>query len=71
YVIVAKNSVYKEIKANETKMHLLQLKKSLGDERPKMSTENTMVNENVKVKKLIKGLEGEVSFQFVTIGEKS
>ncbi|MFC9446495.1 lipoprotein BA_5634 family protein [Bacillus cereus] len=71
YVIVAKNSVYKEIKANETKMHLLQLKKSLGDERPKMSTDNTMVNENVKVKKLIKGLEGEVSFQFVTIGEKS
>ncbi|MDF9527575.1 MULTISPECIES: lipoprotein BA_5634 family protein [Bacillus cereus group] len=70
YVIVAKNSVYKEIKANETKMHLLQLKKSLGDERPKMSTDNTMVNENVKVKKLIKGLEGEVSFQFVTIGEK-
>ncbi len=36
----------------------------------KMSTDNTMVNENVKVKKLIKGLEGEVSFQFVTIGEK-
>ncbi len=32
-------------------MHLLQLKKSLGDERPKMSTDNTMVNENVKVKK--------------------
>lgn len=71
YVIVAKNSVYKEIKANETKMHLLQFKKSIGDEKPKMSTDNTMVNENVKVKKLIKGLEGEVSFQFVTIGEKS
>ncbi|MFF2880335.1 lipoprotein BA_5634 family protein [Bacillus toyonensis] len=71
YVIVAKNSVYKEIKAKETKMHLLQFKKSLGDEKPKMSTDNTMVNENVKVKKLIKGLEGEVSFQFVTIGEKS
>ncbi|MEC3159241.1 lipoprotein BA_5634 family protein [Bacillus thuringiensis] len=70
YMIVAKNSVYKEIKANEMKMHLLQLKKSLGDERPKMSTDNTMVNENVKVKKLIKGLEGEVSFQFVTIGQK-
>ncbi|EJS76433.1 lipoprotein BA_5634 family protein [Bacillus cereus] len=71
YVIVAKNSVYKEIKANETKMHLLQLKKSLGDEKPKMSTDNTLVNENVKVRKLIKDLEGEVSFQFVTIGEKS
>ena len=71
YVIVAKNSVYKEIKANETKMHLLQFKKSIGDEKPKMSTDNTMINENVKVKKLIKGLEGEVSFQFVTIGEKS
>ncbi|TPV38179.1 lipoprotein BA_5634 family protein [Bacillus dicomae] len=71
YVIVAKNSVYKEIKANETKMHLLQFKKSIGDERPKMSTDNTMVNENVKVKKLIKGLEGEVAFQFVTIGEES
>ncbi|MGW6148179.1 lipoprotein BA_5634 family protein [Bacillus mycoides] len=71
YVIVAQNSVYKEIKANETKMHLLHLKKSLGDEKPKMSTDNTLVNENVKVKKLIKGLEGEVSFQFVTIGEKS
>ncbi|EEL70631.1 lipoprotein BA_5634 family protein [Bacillus mycoides] len=70
YVIVAQNSVYKEIKANETKMHLLHLKKSLGDEKPKMSTDNTLVNENVKVKKLIKGLEGEVSFQFVTIGEK-
>ncbi len=47
------------------------LKKSIGDEKPKMSTDNTMINENVKVKKLIKGLEGEVSFQFVTIGEKS
>ena len=32
-----------------------------------MSTDNTLINENVKVKKLIKGLEGEVSFQFVTI----
>ncbi|KMP27019.1 hypothetical protein TU52_23980 [Bacillus cereus] len=71
YVIVAKNSVYKEIKANETKMHLLQFKKSIGDEKPKMSTDNTMVNENVKVKKLMKGLEGEVSFQFITIGKKS
>lgn len=71
YMIVAKNSVYKEIKANEMKMHLLHLKKSLGDEKPKMSTDNTLVNENVKVKKLIKGLEGKVSFQFVTIGEKS
>ncbi len=71
YVIVAENGVYKEIKANETKMHLLHLKKSLGDEKPKMSTDNTLVNENVKAKKLIKGLEGEVSFQFVTIEEKS
>lgn len=71
YVIVAQNSVYKEIKVNETKMHLLHLKKSLGDEKPKMSTDNTLVNENVKVTRLIKGLEGEVSFQFVTIGEKS
>ncbi|MGE6363456.1 lipoprotein BA_5634 family protein [Bacillus paramycoides] len=71
YVIVAKNSVYKEIKANETKMQLLHLKKSLGDEKPKMSTDNTLINENVKVRNLIKGLEGEVSFQFVTIGEKS
>lgn len=71
YVIVAQNSVYKEIKVNETKMQLLHLKKSLGDEKPKMSTDNTLVNENVKVTRLIKGLEGEVSFQFVTIGEKS
>lgn len=71
YVIVAQNSVYKEIKVNETKMHLLHLKKSLGDEKPKMSTDNTLVNENVKVTRLIKGLEGEVSFQFVTIEEKS
>ncbi|PFN27857.1 lipoprotein BA_5634 family protein [Bacillus cereus] len=71
YVIVSKNSIYKEIKANETKMQLLHLKKSLGDEKPKMSTDNTLVNENVKVRKLIKDLEGEVSFQFVTIGEKS
>ncbi|KAB2441413.1 lipoprotein BA_5634 family protein [Bacillus luti] len=71
YVIVAKNNVYKEIQANETKMQLLHLKKSLGDEKPKMSTDNTLINENVKVNKLIKGLEGEVSFQFVTIGEKS
>ncbi|SCC45025.1 Uncharacterized protein BC10311_03368 [Bacillus wiedmannii] len=70
YVIVSKNDIYKEIKANETKMHLLQFKKTLGDENPKMSTDNTLVNENVKVKKLIKGLEGDVSFQFVTIGEK-
>lgn len=70
YVIVAKNSVYKEIQANETTMQLLHLKKSLGDEKPKMSTDNTLINENVKVNKLIKGLEGEVSFQFVTIGEK-
>ncbi|CAM3949636.1 hypothetical protein BAQ48_19800 [Bacillus luti] len=70
YVIVAKNSVYKEIQANETTMQLLHLKKSIGDEKPKMSTDNTLINENVKVNKLIKGLEGEVSFQFVTIGEK-
>ncbi|MEI5892093.1 hypothetical protein DXB51_23085 [Bacillus cereus] len=70
YVIVAKNSVYKEIQAKETKMQLLHLKKSIGDEKPKMSTDNTLINENVKVNKLIKGLEGEVSFQFVTIGEK-
>ena len=71
YVIVSKNSMYKEIKANETKMHLLHLKKSLGDEKPKMSTDNTLVNENVKVKKLIKDFEGEVSVQFLTIEEKS
>ncbi|MGM2617541.1 lipoprotein BA_5634 family protein, partial [Bacillus cereus group sp. BceL006] len=71
YVIVSKNNVYKEIKANETKMHLLQFKKSIGDEKPKISTDNSLVNEEIKVKKLIKGLEGEVSFQFVTIGEKS
>ena len=30
-MIVAKNSVYKEIKANEMKMHLLHLEKSIGD----------------------------------------
>ncbi|MEK4096949.1 lipoprotein BA_5634 family protein [Bacillus sp. FSL E2-0195] len=71
YVIVSKNNIYKEIKANETKMHLLQLKKSLGDEKPKMSTDNTLVNENVKVRKLIKDFEGEVSVQFLTIEEKS
>ncbi|WP_242239401.1 lipoprotein BA_5634 family protein [Bacillus cereus group sp. BfR-BA-01309] len=71
YVIVAKDSVYKEIKANETKMHLLHLKKSLGDEKPKMSTDNTLINEKVKVDKLIEGYKGEVSFQFITIGEKS
>ncbi|MBG9598357.1 hypothetical protein ABE17_15135 [Bacillus mycoides] len=71
YVIVSKNNIYKEIKANETKMHLIQLKKSLGDEKPKMSTDNTLVNENVKVRKLIKDFEGEVSVQFLTIEEKS
>ncbi|TCJ78053.1 UNVERIFIED_ORG: hypothetical protein EDC93_111108 [Bacillus cereus] len=71
YVIVAKDSVYKEINAKETKMHLLHLKKSLGDEKPKMSTDNTLINEKVKVDKLIEGYKGEVSFQFVTIGEKS
>ncbi len=71
YVIVSKNNIYKEIKANETKMHLLQFKKSLGDENPKMSTDNTLVNENVKVRKLIKDFEGEVSVQFLTIEEKS
>ncbi|EJR54891.1 hypothetical protein IIM_01831 [Bacillus cereus VD107] len=70
YVIVAENSVYKKIKANETKMQLLHLKKSLGDEKPKMSTDNTLINENVKVRKLIKDFEGEASVQFVTIGEK-
>ena len=47
------------------KMHLLHLKKSLGDEKPKMSTDNTLVNENVKSKKLIKGLEGKVSFSLL------
>ncbi|MBJ8052837.1 hypothetical protein JDS87_12770 [Bacillus cereus] len=71
YVIVAKNSVYKEIKANETKMQLLHLKKSLGDEKPKMSTDNTLINENVKARKLIKDFEGEASVQFLTIEEKS
>ncbi|PFS62518.1 hypothetical protein COK41_15610 [Bacillus cereus] len=71
YVIVAKDSVYKELKANETKMHLLHLNKSLGDEKPKMSTDNALINEKIKVEKLIKDHQGEVSFQFVTIGEKS
>ncbi|HHT7238206.1 MULTISPECIES: lipoprotein BA_5634 family protein [Bacillus] len=71
YIIVAKNSVYKEIKANETNMQLLHLKKSLGDEEPKMSTDNTLINENIKVRNLLKGLNGKVSVQFVTIGEKS
>ncbi|PDZ65392.1 hypothetical protein CON30_18245 [Bacillus cereus] len=71
YVIVASNSVYKEIQANETKMQLLHLKESLGDEKPKMSTDNTLTNEYVKVRKLIKDFEEEVSVQFVTIGEKS
>ncbi|HFK1548593.1 lipoprotein BA_5634 family protein [Bacillus albus] len=71
YIIVAKNSVYKEIKANETTMQLLHLKKSLGDEKPKISTDNTLINEKVKVRKLIEGFKGEVSVQFVTIGEKS
>lgn len=71
YVIVASNSVYKEIQANETKMQLLHLKKSLGDEKPKMSTDNILTNEDVKVRKLIRDFEEEVSVQFVTIGEKS
>ena len=34
-----------------------------------MSTDNTLINEKVKVEKLIKDHQGEVSFQFVTIGE--
>ncbi|PEB07080.1 hypothetical protein COM56_09935 [Bacillus cereus] len=71
YVIVAENNVYNEIKANETKIQLLHLKKSLGDEKPKMSTDNTLTNEYVKVRKLIEGYRDEVSVQFVTIGEKS
>ncbi|MED0970382.1 lipoprotein BA_5634 family protein [Bacillus paramycoides] len=71
YVIVAKNSVYKEIKANETNLQLLHLNKSLGDEKPKMSTDNTLINEYVKVRKQIKNFDGKVSVQFVTIGEKS
>ncbi|PES39945.1 hypothetical protein CN493_04050 [Bacillus thuringiensis] len=71
YIIVAKNSVYKEIKANETNMQLLHLKKWLGDEKPKMSTDNTLINEKVKVRKLIEGFKEKVSVQFVTIGEKS
>ncbi len=36
-----------------------------------MSTDNTLTNEYVKVRKLIKDFEEEVSVQFVTIGEKS
>ncbi|MBS9803489.1 lipoprotein BA_5634 family protein [Bacillus cereus] len=71
YIIVTKNSVYKEIKANETNMQLLHLKKSLGDEKPKLSTDNTLINEKVKVRKLIEGFKEKVSVQFVTIGEKS
>lgn len=71
YIVVAKNSVYKEIKANEANMQLLHLKKSLGDENPKISTDNTLINEKVKVRKLIEGYRDEVSIQFVTIGEKS
>ena len=61
--------VYKEIKANETNMQLLHFKKSLGDENPKISTDNTLINEKVKVRKLIEGYRDEVSIQFVTIGE--
>ena len=36
-----------------------------------MSTDNTLTNEYVKVRKLIEGYRDEVSVQFVTIGEKS
>ncbi|EEK81166.1 hypothetical protein CN504_13265 [Bacillus anthracis] len=68
-VIVMKNSVYEEIKVNEMTMQLLHLKNSLGDEKPKMSTDNTLVNEKVKVRKLIRDFEEEVSIQFVTIAE--
>ncbi|PFT73376.1 hypothetical protein COK81_31820, partial [Bacillus thuringiensis] len=71
YIIVARNSVYKEIRATETNMQLLHLKKSLGDENPKISTDNTLINEKVKVRKLIEGFKGEGSVQFVTIGGKS
>ncbi|COL44929.1 Uncharacterised protein [Streptococcus pneumoniae] len=52
-------------------MQLLHFKKSLGDENPKISTDNTLINEKVKVRKLIEGYRDEVSIQFVTIGEKS
>ncbi len=52
-------------------MQLLHLKKSLGDENPKISTDNTLINEKVKVRKLIEGYRDEVLIQFVTIGEKS
>ncbi|KFN03673.1 hypothetical protein D0U04_22270 [Bacillus clarus] len=71
YVVVAKNNVYKEIKANETKLQLLHLKKSLGDEKPKMSTDNTLTNEYLKMKKQNKDFDQLLSVQFVKIEEKS
>ncbi|PEY38344.1 hypothetical protein CN354_10875 [Bacillus cereus] len=71
YLVVAKNDVYKEIQANETKLQLIHFKKSLGYEKPKMSTDNTIVIEYLKMKRQVKDFHKLVSVKFVTFEDES
>lgn len=70
YLIVARNDVYKEIQANKTKLQLIHLKKSLGYEKPKMSTDNTLVNEYLKMKRQVKDFHKLISVKFVTFEDE-
>ncbi|MEN1936294.1 lipoprotein BA_5634 family protein [Paenibacillus sp. 102] len=71
YLIVAENDVYKEIKANETKLQLIRFKKSLGYEKPKMSTDNTIVIEYLKLKRQVKDFHKLISVKFITFEDES
>ncbi|KEK22795.1 lipoprotein BA_5634 family protein [Bacillus gaemokensis] len=67
HFIVSKNEVYQEIQVEETSLQFLYLKKSLGDKKPTMSTDNTVVNEYLKMKKRVKNFNDLIVVKFVTI----
>ncbi|MDM5188887.1 lipoprotein BA_5634 family protein [Bacillus sp. DX4.1] len=70
YLIVTENNEYKAIQADETNLQLIDLKKSLGDQKPTMSTDNTVVNEYLKMKKQVKDFDKLISVKFVTFEDK-
>ncbi|WP_459502892.1 lipoprotein BA_5634 family protein [Bacillus sp. C1] len=71
YLIVAKKDVYREMEAAETKLQLIHFKKSLGYEKPKMSTDNTLVNEYLKMKRQVKEFHKLISVKFITFEDAS
>ncbi|PEE44110.1 lipoprotein BA_5634 family protein [Bacillus pseudomycoides] len=70
YLIVAKKDVYRKIKADETKLQIIHFKKLLGYEMPKMSTDNTLITEYLKMKRQVKDFHKLISVKFVTFEDE-